>query len=51
MTAGSDKNRPPSLEERLERGEVEYFPVCPFPMPQGEDHEFLLEQRPGEPCT
>jgi len=45
MTAGSDKNRPPSLEERLERGEVEYFPVCPFPMPQGEDHEFLLEQR------
>jgi len=36
-----------STEERLERGEVEYFPVCPFPIPQGSDRAFLLEQRLG----
>jgi hypothetical protein len=34
-----------SLEERLERGEVIHYPVCPFPLPQGDDHRFLLEQR------
>jgi hypothetical protein len=34
-----------SLEERLERGAIEYFPVCPFPLPDGEDRLFLLEQR------
>src|SRR5262249_40442441 len=34
-----------TLEERLERGEVEYYPVCPFPLPEGEDRAFLLEQR------
>jgi hypothetical protein len=34
-----------SMEERLERGDVEYFPVCPFPMPEGEALAFLLEQR------
>jgi hypothetical protein len=33
------------LEERLERGEVIHFPVCPFPLPQGDEHQFLLEQR------
>jgi hypothetical protein len=32
-------------EERLERGEIEYFSVCPFPIPEGEDLQFLLEQR------
>jgi hypothetical protein len=32
------------IEERLERGEVEYFPVCPFAVPAGEDHAFLLAQ-------
>jgi hypothetical protein len=31
--------------ERLERGEVVYYPICPFPLPQGDDHAFLLEQR------
>jgi hypothetical protein len=36
-----------SLAERLERGEVVEFPVCPFPLPQGDDHQFLLEQRLG----
>jgi len=34
-----------SLEERLERGAIEYFPVCPFQLPEGEDRMFLLEQR------
>jgi hypothetical protein len=34
-----------SLEERLERGAIEYFPVCPFSLPEGEDRMFLLEQR------
>ena len=34
-----------SLEARLERGGIEYFPVCPFQLPEGEDRLFLLEQR------
>src|SRR3989442_13503414 len=33
-----------ALEERLERGEVIYFTVCPFPLPEGEDRDFLLQQ-------
>ncbi len=33
------------LEERLERGEVIHYPVCPFPLPRGDDHHFLLQQR------
>jgi hypothetical protein len=37
----------PSMEERLERGEVIHYPVCPFPLPQDSDHRFLLEQRLG----
>jgi hypothetical protein len=36
-----------TLAERLERGEVEHFPVCPFPLPQGHDRSFLMEQRLG----
>src|SRR5438876_1130434 len=35
----------PSAEERLERGEVIYYPQCPFPSPQGEDRDFLNSQR------
>jgi hypothetical protein len=38
---------PPPFEERLERGEVVYFPTCPFPVPAGDDLAFLLEQRLG----
>jgi hypothetical protein len=34
-----------ALEERLERGEVIHFPASPFPLPRGDDHRFLLEQR------
>jgi hypothetical protein len=36
-----------ALEERLERGEVIYYPVCPFALPEDDDHQFLLEQRLG----
>lgn len=34
-----------ALARRLERGEVVYFPVCPFSLPRGDDLRFLLEQR------
>ncbi len=36
-----------SLAERLERGEVIYYPTCPFALPEGEDRRFLLDQRLG----
>jgi hypothetical protein len=36
-----------SMEERLERGDVVYFPACPFPLPEGDDRRFLLEQQLG----
>jgi hypothetical protein len=34
-----------SQEERLERGDVVHYPVCPFALPAGDDHRFLLAQR------
>jgi hypothetical protein len=37
-----------SLEERLERGEVIYYPTAPFPLPAGADHQFLLQQELGQ---
>lgn len=37
----------PSLAERLERGEIIVYPVCPFALPEGDDRQFLLEQRLG----
>jgi hypothetical protein len=40
-----DAPPPPSTEERLERGEVVHYPVCPFPLPAGDDRAFLLGQR------
>jgi hypothetical protein len=33
------------MEERLERGEVVYFAKCPFPVAEGDDRLFLLDQR------
>ena len=33
-----------SPEERLERGEVVFYPICPFRLPEGEDRQFLFEQ-------
>jgi hypothetical protein len=36
-----------SPEERLERGEVLYYPTAPFPLPAGIDHDFLLHQELG----
>lgn len=37
----------PAIAERLERGEVIFYPGCPFPIPEGKDREFLLEQEQG----
>jgi hypothetical protein len=31
-----------ALDERLERGELVFFPRCPFPLPEGDDLRFLL---------
>jgi hypothetical protein len=44
--ADHDTTRAPARtdEERLERGEVLFYPTAPFALPQGEDHEFLLRQ-------
>jgi 3-deoxy-D-manno-oct-2-ulosonic acid (Kdo) hydroxylase len=36
-----------ALEERLERGEIIHYPVCPFPVAEGDDRQFLLQQRLG----
>jgi 3-deoxy-D-manno-oct-2-ulosonic acid (Kdo) hydroxylase len=33
------------IARRLERGEVIYYPSCPFPLPQRDDMAFLLGQR------
>jgi hypothetical protein len=35
------------LAERLERGEVIHYPICPFALPEGDDLRFLLEQSLG----
>jgi len=37
----------PSLEERLEQGEVIHYPVCPFAVAEGIDRQFLCEQQLG----
>jgi hypothetical protein len=36
-----------SLAERLELGEVVFYPRCPFLLPAGEDRSFLLAQKLG----
>ncbi len=36
---------PADLAERLERGELIYHPVCPFPLPAEADRAFLARQR------
>jgi hypothetical protein len=47
MTMADQPERPLTereIAERLERGGVIYYPVCPFPIPEGEEREFLLKQ-------
>ena len=44
MSTNPSAGSPGALEERLERGEVIYYPVCPFHLPEGEDRDFLLQQ-------
>jgi hypothetical protein len=34
-----------TLEERLELGELIFFPTCPFSLPDGDDRTFLFTQR------
>jgi hypothetical protein len=36
-----------SVAQRLERGEVIFYPSCPFRLPEGDDLRFLLAQRLG----
>jgi hypothetical protein len=36
------------VEERLEQGEVVFFPSCPFPLPAGADRDLLYQQRLGK---
>lgn len=38
---------PADLEQRLERGEVIFYPACPFPLPAGADRNLLLAQELG----
>ena len=37
----------PALAKRLEKHELVYFPVCPFPIPAGADRDFLCQQQLG----
>src|SRR5258707_12790872 len=34
-------------DQRLDRGEVVYYPSCPFPMPSDDDRAFLATQQQG----
>jgi hypothetical protein len=45
MPCGEIPGKERNLAERLERGEVIYYPVCPFPLAAGDDERFLCEQR------
>ena len=47
MAAGDIPPDIDSAEERLERGEVLFHPVAPFPLPDSPDRAFLLEQHLG----
>jgi hypothetical protein len=47
MGPGPGSEMDSSIEDFLERGEVHYYPVCPFPLPEGDDRRFLLEQQLG----
>jgi hypothetical protein len=45
MLRGEKPGKERNLVERLERGEVIYYQVCPFPIPAGDDERFLCHQR------
>lgn len=45
MPRGEVPGQERNLLERLERGEVIYYPVCPFPLAAGDDERFLRDQR------
>jgi len=35
----------PTLEERLEQGELMFYPRCPFALPEDNDRDFLFQQQ------
>jgi hypothetical protein len=37
--------RTETMAQRLERGQIVDYPICPFPLPEGDDREFLFEQQ------
>src|SRR4029077_18792392 len=37
----------PDPAAQLELGEIIVYPTCPFPLPEGDDRQFLLVQRLG----
>lgn len=45
--SGPSDGAGPALAKRLEKHELVYFPVCPFPIPAGADRDFLCQQRLG----
>jgi hypothetical protein len=45
MSAMHEPGAGQSLAERLERGEVVYYPACPFPLAASDNQRFLCEQR------
>ena len=45
MPRGEIPGQERNLRERLERGEVIYYRVCPFPVAAGDDEDFLCQQR------
>jgi hypothetical protein len=47
MSAESASTTDETIEVRLERGDVVFFPTCPFALPTGDDLDFLLRQRQG----
>jgi hypothetical protein len=45
MPRGERPGKECNLAERLERGELIYYSVCPFPLAAGDDERFLCHQR------
>jgi hypothetical protein len=44
QASASESRQPATIAERLERGDVVFYPTCPFALPEGDDRRFLLDQ-------